>query len=248
MYIIFNNYDKEGLGYITTDDLLENLLQEKRTAFSDAILGLIDTKNSEVITFGEYIDLISMFCLFEEDDMLKLAFKMFDPTKSGFVDKDELRFFIYSQHNDDQSSNIERGLKYLEDNDDGDGRFEFYQIKDMHKNFQALFYPCFRLQIQLQRNCGLGERWWELKKYQIIAERDLARKAAEAKESADSKNAVNASEIAVEDQVKKRMGVFGYYGTPWRRPKVREQIKKIAAINAELMRQEEEETNGAKDG
>ena len=58
-----------------------------------------------------YVDFVSVFCLFEEADVLKLAFLMFDPTKSGFVDKDELRFFIYSMHNDDQGSNIERGLK-----------------------------------------------------------------------------------------------------------------------------------------
>jgi Ca2+-binding EF-hand superfamily protein len=241
VFTIFNSYDKEGLQYITTDDLFTKLLQEERTAFGDALLGLIEIKVSEMITFGEYLDFVSMFCLFEEDNMLMLAFKMFDPTKSGFVDKDELRFFIYSQHNSDQSSNIERGLQYLEDNDDGDSRFEYYQIKDMHKNFPQLFYPVFRLQIQLQRNSGLGERWWELKKYEIIDGREARKKAAAAKEAADGHASANASEMAVEEQVKTRMGTLGYYGTPWRRQKVRVQLQRIEAINAELERQENED-------
>ena len=134
--IIYGIYDSisyrspppENHQYITTDDFFKKLLKSNRTAFGDAILNLIEIKYPETLSFGEYVDCICAFCLFEEDDVLKLAFKMFDPEKSGFVDKDELRFFIYSQHDDDQGANIERGLKYLEDNDDGDGRFEFYQI------------------------------------------------------------------------------------------------------------------------
>lgn len=54
LYTVFNDNDKEGLGYITTDDLMK-LLEEKRTAYSDAILSLIDTKNPEMLTFGECV-------------------------------------------------------------------------------------------------------------------------------------------------------------------------------------------------
>lgn len=240
LYTSFNVFDTEGLGYITTDDFFKKLLGESRTAFGDAALQLIEMKNPEVMTFGEYLDFIGMFCLFEEKDILSLAFKMFDPEKIGFIDKDELRFFIYGQHEDDQSSNIERGLKYLDDNDDGDSRFEFYQIEDMHKNFQQLFYPCFRLQIQVKRNCGLGERWWELKKYQLVDEREEKRREKEMKEQADAKNAAMADEINLEKQVKERMKIR-YWITPWARKKFRDQIKRIAAIRDELGDSDEED-------
>jgi len=246
LYTIFNSFDKEGLGYITTDDFFAAFLQEKRTAFGDSVLQLMQIKDMEMITFGEYMDIVSSFSLFEEKEVLSLAFIMFDPERTGFVDKDELRFFIYSQHNDDQGSNIERGLKYLEDNDDGDGRFEFYQIQDMHKNFQQLFYPCFKLQIALKRNCGLGERWWELKAYQLLEEKLAKRKAADAKEQADTKNAAMASEIEIDSKVQERMGTVKYYLMPWQRKKVKEQIARIAAINAELERQEKEEKSNPK--
>ena len=240
LYTNFNVFDTEGLGYITTDDFFKKLLEEPRTAFGDAALHLIEMKNSEILTFGEYLEFVAMFALFEEKDILSLAFKMYDPDKSGFVDKDELRFFIYGQHDDDQSSNIERGLQYLEDHDDGDSRFEFYQIEDMHKNFQQLFYPCFRLQIQVKRNCGLGERWWEFKKYQLVDEREEKRRETEAKEAADAKNAAMADEINLEKQVKERMKIR-YWITPWARKKFRDQIRRIAAIRDELGDSDEED-------
>ena len=93
LYTSFNVFDTEGLGYITTDNFFKKLLGESRTAFGDAALQLIEMKNPEVMTFGEYLDFIGMFCLFEEKDILSLAFKMFDPEKIGFIDKDELIFF-----------------------------------------------------------------------------------------------------------------------------------------------------------
>ena len=42
----------------------------------------------------------------------------------------------------------------MEDHDDGDGRFEYYQIKDMHFKFPQLFYPgvyCTQTNIYMER-------------------------------------------------------------------------------------------------
>jgi Ca2+-binding EF-hand superfamily protein len=95
------------------------------------------------------MDFMFTFCLFEPMDMIKFIFLTFDPENTGFVDKDEIRHFIYALHQTKENATIEQGLEYLDDHDDGDGRFEFFQIKDMHFRFQQLFYPAFRLLVQV---------------------------------------------------------------------------------------------------
>lgn len=170
--------------------------------------------------------------------MLKFVFFMFDPENGGFVDKDEIRHFIYAINATKDNSTIEQGLQYLEDNDDGDGQFEFYQIKDMHFRFQGLMYPAFRLIVQMRR-ASFGERWWETKGFHRFDARIYEKLQAERAALALSKKNAKDAEMANEDLVKRRMGIT-YYLTPWMRKNVRNQIARIAAINTELEKKETE--------
>jgi hypothetical protein len=42
-------------------------------------------------------------------------------------------------------------MDYLDMKDQGDGRFSFDNIQIFHSLFPSVFYPAFRLQVQLQR-------------------------------------------------------------------------------------------------
>ena len=232
MYSKFNAADSDGMGFIGRPVFFEKILKENRTAFGDSVCDLIDPKTPLSMTFGEFVDTCSAFCLFEEDDIIKLCFKMLDPDMTGFVDKDVVRFFIYQMHDEDQGSNIERALEFLEKNDDGDGRFEYYQILQMHKNFQQLFYPCFRLQISLQR-IALGERWWENKKFELDEKRAEKRRIEEAKAKEASEEGKAESAAQKEKMVQQRMGVL-YYLMIWERPKYRRQVERLNLISSEL--------------
>jgi len=161
---LFGKYDKIGEGYVTRDDLFEKILHEPRNILGDSMLDFIQPKNAGIISFGEFLEFFYVFCLFEPMDMLKFIFFMFDPHNGGFVDKDEIRHFIYTINNTKDNATIEQGLQYLDDHDDGDARFEFYQIQDMHFRFQMLLNPSFRLLVQMRR-ASFGERWWELKNF-----------------------------------------------------------------------------------
>jgi hypothetical protein len=185
-----------------------------------------------LLTFGEFLELFYTFCLFEPMDMIRFIFLMFDTERTGFVDKDEIRHFIYMLHQTKENATIEQGLTYLEDNDDGDGRFEFYQIKDMHFRFQILFYPAFRILVQMRR-CTLGEDWWEKKNFQREDYRVERKRRAERDAANEARKNAAAAEMANEDLVKRRMGI-SYYLMFWGRQKVRLQISRIAAISSEL--------------
>ena len=147
------------------------------------------------------------FCPFETLEMLKLCFKMFDRESTGYVDKDEIRHFIYGLHGTKENTTIEMGLKYLEDNDDGDGQFEFYQIKDMHFKFQVLFYPVFRLLVQMRRRT-LGERWWDEKIQEMQENKEQSKLRALAEQAAKNKKGALEAEMQNEKDVQMRMGIW----------------------------------------
>ena len=175
--------------------------------------------------------------------MLKFIFHMFDNEDTGFVDGTEIRHFVYALHETSENSTIEQGLKYMEDNDDGDGRFEYHQIVDMHTKFPVLFFPAFRLIVQMRRN-SLGEGWWVEKGLQRF-ESKASDAALDEKQKRDQiTKSKKAMEMANEELVKRRMGI-GYWLFFWNRGKVRMQVNRIAAINADLEKEEAEKEQKA---
>jgi hypothetical protein len=74
----------------------------------------------------------------------KVCFFMFDKKKTGYVKREEIKNFIHLLHEGDITSNAEQGMKTLDDNLDGDGRFDFRQLRILHRNFPHLMYPAFR--------------------------------------------------------------------------------------------------------
>ena len=75
---------------------------------------MIECENEEVVSFGEFVEAIVVYCLFEGNDILKLCFNIFDTEKTGFIDKDEVKHFLLMLHGGDVKSNGQKGLDMIE--------------------------------------------------------------------------------------------------------------------------------------
>ena len=97
MYKLFEDRDREGNGLITVDDFFFKILKINRSFYGDSLLELIgkrqprdyllwchsapsltlsptavaDTERAEQISFGEFVQIFSVYCLFETQDVLR---------------------------------------------------------------------------------------------------------------------------------------------------------------------------------
>ena len=82
--------------------------------FGDAIFDLIDTEDTEKIEFGEFVQAVSTFCMFEPPEVLKFVFYIFDKDKNGYIGQDELGNFIEQLHQEKIQGNLEKALEYFQ--------------------------------------------------------------------------------------------------------------------------------------
>lgn len=69
---------------------------------------------------------------------------MFDKKKTGFVKREEIKNFIRLLHEGQTTSNAETGMASIDERGDGDGTFDYRQLRILHRNFPHLMYPAFR--------------------------------------------------------------------------------------------------------
>lgn len=236
LYKIFCRLDAQNAGFVNIVDYFETYLNLKRSLLTDSMLSLIESRNNNYLSFGEFLELTCTFACCEQLDLIKFVFFSLDNEKVGTVDKNELKHFVYDMWHHDVPSNVHVGLNYLEDHDNGDGQFSFEEIVQMHKKYPMIFYPSYNLQVAIQRQT-LGEDWWEWKKRNLLEtkeERNLAEVNKLRKEQDDAEKEKEKAALAVNDDVvKKRLGI-AYYLCPFLRKRAREKLAKIAAITEEL--------------
>mmetsp|Transcript_16735 Transcript_16735/g.15093 ORF Transcript_16735/g.15093 Transcript_16735/m.15093 type:complete len:282 (+) Transcript_16735:17-862(+) len=232
LWNLFNRYDRERSGFISIDDFYNHILLVQRNMLTESMLDLIDSRSQEHLNFGEFVDIICTFACFEQADLIRFCFYALDNTKVGSVEKNEVKHFVYDMWENKVTSNIHTGLAYLDEHDDGDGRYNFNEFFEMHVKGPQIFYPVYKLQQQVMRR-SLGELWWDWKK------RDLLENIEERK--LHEINLLRQQQLQQENQaihahdhlVKARMGI-AWYLLPWMRKFVRSKVAKIAAINNEL--------------
>ena len=93
----------------------------------------------------------------------------------------------------------------------------------------------------MRRN-SLGEGWWVTKGLIRSEEKEDEENKKQKELMNKEKSEAKAAMMANEDLVKRRMGVL-YYLTFWDRSRVRRQVNRIAAINADLEAKEAEDEN-----
>lgn len=244
LYDVFLRYDKEGAGFISTEDYFKQLLQINPSVFTDPMFDIIDSEFAGKITFGEFVDVTCTFACFESIEMIKYCFFILDRDKVGEVDIKEVEHFIYLMWEHEISSNLSMGIDYMHSLDAGDGRVNFHDVLLVHKSYPSVFYPAFRIQATVI-STSLGETWWEDKKTEIGEKIAAEAKMAEMKKNRQKADLAREQERLNEEMVKKKMG-WKYFVFIWQREKARKQIAKIAAINKQLEEVEAAEAKGKK--
>lgn len=266
----FSKYDgNTGNGVILVVDFIYKMLDEKKTIFTEALFEFVGiskksangvklSENNEIITFSEYFEIICIFCVLDEADMLKFVFHIFDPTKTGRCDKQELKDYIFSIHNRNIPANLEMGLKALHKFGDDveekhDFFIDFYSLMTLHRRYPLLFYPMFRFQTALQAT-SISVSWWHRKKSAVLALKHgslfeglkvVKDRKISPEEEAEMQNLRELHELEL--ATRQRMGMVKYYILPWRREEVRIQVKRINELEKELDEKERLE-NGGGDG
>jgi len=244
LFDIFNRYDKEGVGFMSTADYFQQLLEIRPSLFTDAMFDIIDSEYPGKITFGEFVDVTCTFACFESLEMIKYTFFILDRDKVGEVDLKEVEHFIYLMWDHETNSNLLMAIDYMRTLDAGDGRINFKDVLMVHTAYPSVFYPAFRIQSTVI-STSLGETWWNNKKIEISEKIAKQRQMEEMKKNRQKADLQREQERLNEEMVKKKMG-WKYYVFFWQRDKARKQIAKIAAINKQLEEVEAKQKADAK--
>lgn len=110
---------------------------------------IIGIRDFQELTFSEWLDAITTFCLFEEEEILRFCFFILDREKNGYIEKDEMRMLVNMLYNIDPVKGPTGNTKVAFDklSVQQDGKIEFWEFELFNKAFPSLFFPAFRLQV-----------------------------------------------------------------------------------------------------
>jgi len=235
-YAIFQSRDAHRTNTISANDFFA-LICEKKTPYGMAIFELIDIDDADKMEFGEFMQAVVTYCLFETTEMLRFIFFIYDREKNGLISQDELRFFISGLHDKEVlDGNI--GIAFRSIEFGPDGKVEFDELCKIHQAFPFMLYPCFRLQSSMMINV-MGQAWWQKKKSELAFERE-----------ADSRYLAAARKRRLKEKRKERkkmivsqIGQFNYYFNMSKRDKMEQAYPEITMadiIQEEIDEQQDE--------
>mmetsp|Transcript_91801 Transcript_91801/g.262514 ORF Transcript_91801/g.262514 Transcript_91801/m.262514 type:complete len:343 (-) Transcript_91801:1358-2386(-) len=203
----FRSIDKKLTGSVDISDFYK-FFEEKRSIFGDAIFELIDCNQSGSLDFGEFVHAVVTYCLFEQDEMLRFCFYIFDKDKNGYIEQEELRWMVNILYGlgptDKLKGNTKVAVDRLDFNDDG--KVDFKEFKEFNRSFPALFYPAFRIQVNMI-NLIAGDAWWEKKKRWLQDEKDRKR----AREEYSKRKEKARLRKMQQRKIRKKMGYVRYF-------------------------------------
>jgi Ca2+-binding EF-hand superfamily protein len=211
---------------LTVEKFYTDILRSERNPATDQMIAMMDLSNGTVFTFGEYVDFLCRYCMFEVSDTLIMVFNFFKNEESGRAEFDEFRKFCQVMLGNGAKSNMETGLLSMKL--DNSGRFTFDELVTLNRRFPHVLYPVFRIKIELER-LSFGERWWERAIWRV-KDSEALRQAAE---RGDAAARLKKAQIKQDREILERMGWWRYNFMPWERSKTRARLAKIAAMDAE---------------
>ena len=217
---------RSRIGVITVDDFFDKVVFEKRGMVGDAVFQLIDTEDDQKVEFGEFVQAVTTFCMFEPREILHFIFYIFDREKNGYIASEELHTYVAQLHGQDLQSNLETAINALDFN--SDGKFEFDEFKDMHKQYPQVLYPVFRLQTKMMNSVG-GAAWWNSKKRALAYQKEMKAQ----KEMAERRKQARMIEQARQRQIRRHMGALKYYAMPHKRSKYDEMYPPAKRIDVQ---------------
>eukprot|EP00752_Nemacystus_decipiens_P006885 g6184.t3 len=172
---------------------------------------LCGIRDFQELAFSEWLDAITTYCLFEEEDILRFCFFILDREKNGYIEKDEMRMLVNMLYNIDPvkgpTGNTKVAFEKLSVQQDG--KIEFWEFELFNKAFPSLFFPAFRLQVKMMQAVW-GEKWWGRKKRKLQDNLEERRRNEEMDRLADT----NRLENMRQRRIKRKMGACKYYCWP----------------------------------
>ncbi|CAM9895582.1 unnamed protein product [Scytosiphon promiscuus] len=210
VFALFCKHDTAQRGCLSLANVYK-MLGEKKSIFGDSLFELIGIRDFQELTFSEWLDAITTFCLFEEEDVLRFCFFILDREKNGYIEKDEMRMLVNMLYNIDPvkgpTGNTKVAFEKLSVQQDG--KIEFWEFELFNKAFPSLFFPAFRLQVKMMQAVW-GESWWGRKKRKLQDNLEERRKHEEEDRLADS----NRMEAMRQRRIKRKMGACKYFCWP----------------------------------
>eukprot|EP00752_Nemacystus_decipiens_P006883 g6184.t1 len=206
----FGKYDTKQRGCLSLANVYK-MIGEKKSIFGDSLFELIGIRDFQELAFSEWLDAITTYCLFEEEDILRFCFFILDREKNGYIEKDEMRMLVNMLYNIDPvkgpTGNTKVAFEKLSVQQDG--KIEFWEFELFNKAFPSLFFPAFRLQVKMMQAVW-GEKWWGRKKRKLQDNLEERRRNEEMDRLADT----NRLENMRQRRIKRKMGACKYYCWP----------------------------------
>lgn len=154
----FEKIDLDGSGNIDVSEFLESL-GEVRSPFTDKLFSVIDVDGSGTIEFDEYVLVLSTYCMFSKDEILRFCFECFDVDGSGTIDEKEFIELCKTVNNANPTfpKNFSRALQEFDVNEDG--LIDYGEFLEIERRYPLILFPAFRLQDMMQK-ISMGEDYW----------------------------------------------------------------------------------------
>lgn len=154
----FDTIDLDGSGNIDAAEFLESL-GESRSPFTDKLFAVIDIDGSGTIEFDEYVRVLTTYCMFTKDDILRFCFECFDLDGSGTIDEKEFIDLCKTVNNANPTfpSNFKTALQQFDVNEDG--LIDYSEFLEIERRYPLVLFPAFRLQDTMQK-LSMGEYVW----------------------------------------------------------------------------------------
>jgi len=154
----FDRIDVDGSGNIDADEFLESL-GEQKSPFTQKLFAVIDIDGSGTIEFDEYVRVLSTYCMFTKDDILRFCFECFDVDGSGTIDEKEFVELCKTVNNAAPTfpANFKTALQDFDVNEDG--LIDYTEFLEIERRYPLVLFPAFRLQDTMQVQ-SMGEHMW----------------------------------------------------------------------------------------
>lgn len=154
----FDTIDLDGSGNIDASEFLESI-GEQRSPFTDKLFAVIDVDGSGTIEFDEYVRVLTTYCMFSKDEILRFCFECFDVDGSGTIDEKEFVELCKTVNNANPTfpKNFKTALQEFDVNEDG--LIDYGEFLEIERRYPLVLFPAFRLQDTMQK-LSMGEFVW----------------------------------------------------------------------------------------
>jgi Ca2+-binding EF-hand superfamily protein len=157
----FCKIDKSTRGQISLDDF-HSFYQLDETPFSRKVFSMMDTDDSGMISFHEFVLSIWSYLSLDLDSLAKFSFRLYDNDNSNYMEMNEVNAMITCVYGSNSTrENSERIKKLLEKMEMSfENRITLDQFVVFSKQYPLLLYPAFMMQSILRRGI-FGEAYWD---------------------------------------------------------------------------------------